>query len=289
MAFNFKDNETVEDLEKVPAKYQGLYTKIEEGDDEGKYKIDDSAKGIVGDFVTASKSLTGLKTDKKNAITKATSYETKVTKFKDMASEFGIELDDDFDDDDDDALPNAYKGKFDEMLNNVKQGKTFKVDLDKVNAANKKKMNEEIGKKDAVINKLQSDLRATKISDSATRAISKHKGSVELLLPLVEKQCTLVEEDGKHEVRVIDEDKNIRSNGMDGWVEIEDLVVEMKNDEKFGRAFDSEKNDPTKGLPANPGGGRKAPSMKRDEMKAVDKINAGLSDPKNFSDSGLAI
>ena len=85
-------------------------------------------------------------------------------------------------------------------------------------------------------------LRTELIGSAATQAIAGAKGSITLLLPIVSALCKMVAMDnGKFGVRVIDamgEERLSPASGSTEHMTIKELVGELKNDERFARAFD---------------------------------------------------
>lgn len=86
---------------------------------------------------------------------------------------------------------------------------------------------------------LAQQLESHLIDASATAAIAAHKGTPELLLPIVRKRVKVIEEDGRFDVQVLDSKGNQaeKANG-DPWT-ISDLVADLKASEIYGRAFES--------------------------------------------------
>lgn len=88
---------------------------------------------------------------------------------------------------------------------------------------------------------LSGQLRETMIRSTATQAIAKANGSQELLLPLVEGMTRMRQlEDGRFITEVLDGDGSARLSSAAGSTEpmsIDELVVSLREDEKFSCAF----------------------------------------------------
>lgn len=106
-------------------------------------------------------------------------------------------------------------------------------------------------------------VRSLLIDNVATAALAEHKGSVDLLLPHVQRHTRLKEtDDGKFVVEVVDKDGNPRIGDSKGTpMTVGQLVAEMKSSESYGRAFEGTGNngggtqpDKRPGDPATPGG-----------------------------------
>jgi len=85
-------------------------------------------------------------------------------------------------------------------------------------------------------------LQKSLIGSAAVKAISEAGGSAELLLPIVERQAQMRElDDGQFVVEVLDAEGKARispESGSTAAMTISELIAELKQDEKFGRAFD---------------------------------------------------
>lgn len=91
--------------------------------------------------------------------------------------------------------------------------------------------------------RLLSEVERLLLSEQAKSAIAKHKGSPELLLPHVTARAKVVEnDDGTFSVKVMDENGRPAMEFKDGRAfdaSIEDLVVGLKKNPVFGRAFEA--------------------------------------------------
>lgn len=96
----------------------------------------------------------------------------------------------------------------------------------------------ELSKKDEAIQAREAALSRHLIDAAAVTALAEAKGSAALLLPHIRAAVKVVEEDGEYVVRVIDKN-GPRVNGKGEFLTIKDLVVEMRQSEEFGRAFDA--------------------------------------------------
>lgn len=78
------------------------------------------------------------------------------------------------------------------------------------------------------------------IISQAAKAISENKGSVELLMPHVLRHARMRKTDqGRFIAEVIDADGNVRADGNGASMTIAGLIAEMRNDDKYARAFDA--------------------------------------------------
>lgn len=274
--FDFESNKVVEDIATVPEKYQGLYAQGE-GENEGKFVLSDAAQGIVADYVGANKALEGARHDKKKASDESAQRRLTIQAVEDLASSMGIEIGDD-------GAAAAFETFIKDLQEQVKGGKQLKVDMDKIKQEHERRLQEGLSAKDKELEEMRNSLSNSLISDKATAALAKHKGSVDLLLPHVKSKAEVVrEEDGSYSVRVLDNDGSHRSNGSGGWMGIDELVTEMKGQDAFARAFESETPS---GSGSSPGSFKNAPPRQQQELSATDKIKAGLAKQQHSSGRG---
>jgi DNA-binding transcriptional MerR regulator len=124
--------------------------------------------------------------------------------------------------------------------------------------------------KDEEVARMRATIDNRLIAAEATRAIAEMKGVPDLLLPHVQRQTKVVQDDsGEYVARVIDNKGEYRSNAKGEYLTIQDLVAEMRESTVFGRAFEGTgaggSGAPVKTSSA--GGGNK----KRSEMSAAEK------------------
>lgn len=105
----------------------------------------------------------------------------------------------------------------------------------------------------------------------AVAAIAEHKGAVKLLLPHVRNSTRVVEDGDDFRVEVIDAEGNVRIGDSKGSpMTIAELVLEMRDSEEYGRAFEGEGRS---GTGKGPGNGRGAApvGLKRSQMTPEQK------------------
>lgn len=101
------------------------------------------------------------------------------------------------------------------------------------------KHGEEVKTRDGRIGQLTKTVESLLIDQAATVALVEAKGSVELLLPHVQRHTRVREDGDRFVVEVVDKDGNARiGNSKGDAMTIADLVQEMRKSEAFGRAFD---------------------------------------------------
>ncbi len=243
MDFTFKENTTVADINGVPEKYRGLYA-AGEGDNEGKFTLIPAAAGIVADLLGNQETLLGVRNDKKKVTDENAERRLAVKAFEDFAQSVGLEAGDE-------GMAAALKAFVDDLHGQVKGGKELKINMDKVNSEAERRIAAANETKDGELAEMRTALAKHLISDAASRALSEHKGSIELLLPHVLAACKMVRKDsGDYSVTVLDAQGDARLDSAGGFLGVSGLVAEMKTQEKFGRAFESEA---AKGAGTTPG------------------------------------
>ncbi len=268
--FTFKDNTTIADIAGVPEKYRGLYA-AGEGDSAGKHVLIPAAQGIVADLIGNQETLAGVRNDKKKVTDENAERRLAVKVFEDFAQSVGLEAGDD-------GMASSLVAFVDDLQGQIKGGKEIKINLDKNKAAYDKSLSDVTAAKDTELAEMRSALSKHLISDAASRALATHKGSVELLLPHVLASCRMVRQDnGDYGVTVLDAQGDSRFDSAGGLMGVSGLVAEMKTQDKFGRAFDSEA---AKGAGSQPGTMNRTtvrPGQQQEgELTPTQKIAKGL-------------
>lgn len=256
--FSFADNATVSGIEVVPEGFRVFY---EEADD-GKFKLSDSsmAKAAISSISSLDKSLTDSRKEARDHKAKLGTMDLS------PLSEYGESSEE---------ILAGVNARIEELQGKVKGGKDAKVNLDKVREEMNKAHAVDLESKDKRITALSKLLHKELVVNAAMAAIVEAKGNSELLLPFVEKQAQVIEEDGKVSVVVTDSSGDRRFSGTTGaTMTIVELVLEMKGQEKYGALFSS---DAPKGGGTPPGGPRGGPKPGGEKLSPKDKISAGLA------------
>lgn len=208
----------VETIDVVPEAVRGFYQ-----EKDGKFIL--QVEPVDG---LALEDVTGLKTTLGKELTLRKKLEKDVTKFKDIDPDKARE-----------AL-----AKLEELgsLDPAKEAdKIANTKFEAAKAQLLERHNGELQARDGKIGKLTKTVENLLIDQSATAALAAAKGSVDLLLPIVQRNTRVREnDDGSYVVEVIDKSGNARiANGKGDLMTIEDLVQELRQSEAFGRAFES--------------------------------------------------
>jgi hypothetical protein len=268
MEFDFSKHGTVDTLDTVPETYRGLYAEAAAEDGKKVFKISDAAKGIVEAYTGTNGALVKARGDLKAANEESASRRVTKKSVLELAKGLGIE------DVNEDEPIGSLKTFVDGLVEKVKGGADIKINLDKIKQDAEKRLAEAIEGERAKNVKMQGALERYLIDQQATSALAGAKGSVELLLPHVKAHTKVVADGEDYVVRVVDPQGDFRSDGKGGFMTVAGLVAEMKTQEAFGRAFESEK---ATGTGARPGSMERP--VRRDpnaDMSATDKIAAGL-------------
>lgn len=267
MPFDFSKNETVTDLSSVPAEHQSHYTKSNV-DGKDVFVISEGSKALVSAYTGVSTALSKSQADKKLASDESAKRRGVIRNFDTVYDGLGLS--------NDERSVEGVMTHVNGLMDQVKGGKEVKINLDKINSENAKRMSELSDSKDAKYNKLNQSLIKHMITEAATACIAKEHGSVELLLPIISKHCQVVEEGDSHVVRVIDNQGDVRSDGAGGMLGVSGLVKELKASDVYARAFDSDKSS---GGGKQPGSGnppRSAQMGKGSDRSSMNKITDGL-------------
>lgn len=252
MDFEFGE---VESLEKVPEQFRVLYSEGE-GDKAGKFVVGQTHAGVVSAVVGLNKSL------------KAARAEAKAKTPVDLSglADYGATVDE---------IKTGVTTKLKTLQDELAKGDRAKLNLDKVREELAAGHAKDLEKANARGQALQGQLYKLLVENSATVAVAEAKGIPELLLPFIENQVKVVEEEGEFKVFVVDPAGDRRYSGVTGQpMTIKELVGEMKAAEKYGRLFESDNQQGGGGMP--PGGGGRSPPAKGKILTANEKIAAGL-------------
>ena len=244
----------VDSVDVVPEQFRPLYVEGQ-GDNAGKFVVGDTFKGIV-------EAITGF-----NKSNKTLRNELKTVKGKQVdLSPLSVYGDD----------PKTIAEAVEAAITEAGAGKNS--DVKKAVEAAKQAMAEghaqELQKHAQRNEGLQGQLYKLLVENAATSAIAEAKGIPKLLMPFVQNQVNVVEEDGEFKVQVVDDKKEVRYGMTGSPMTIKELITEMKSQEEYGRLFESETPG---GGGMNPGGARRPAPAPGQKLSANEKIAVGLS------------
>lgn len=126
-----------------------------------------------------------------------------------------------------------------------------------------------IAAKDAEVMAMRKSLERHLITAQATAEIAAAKGKPKLLLPHVESQMKVIEEDGKFITKIVDAKGDPRVNGKGDPLSLTELLAEMRKMEDYGTAFEGA-GAAGGGAPPNNGNGGGIPHnvKRRSEFKS---------------------
>ena len=268
MEFNFAENTSVDSIDKIPTDFRGLYV-----EQDGKHVLrsdDDGVKSAVAAITGLNRSLVAARAEAKANKGKAVDLSTLGESPEAILEAFTAKLTE---------TKKAASGKGAEDLE--RQVAKAKEELAKAHAT-------EMQSRDARIQALTGQLHSLLVIGEATKALAEANAlDADLLMPFVQKQLKVNEEDGKFTVSVMDDAGDPRYSGVTGSpMSIKELVAEMKGADKYKPLFKSE---------APAGGGMQTghrPSQQvrqgqqQGDMSATDKIAAGLRKGQHVRGAG---
>lgn len=269
MEWDFVEKATIDEsvlTTDCPEAYRGYYIK---GAD-GKFAIDAKIKPLADAYSGVNKRLGGVTKDKTNFSKEAADRRAQLKSITDTLTEMGIEPGDD--------VATTLRTKITEMVEQTKSGKELTTQLAKIKDEHTKKLNEAIAAKDIELSSMTKSMESHMIQRDAASALAEAKvvkGGVDLLMPQIMSQTKMFkDEDGKYVVRVVDGQGDMRSNGRGGWMEVKDIITELRTN--YPMTFES----------ASPSGGGARPgaasrpvgkTVDANDMTPIQQISAGLA------------
>lgn len=265
--FDFTKAGVVTNLETVPEKFRSLYVEGTTDAGEKAFRIDERVAPLVEDFVNTNKNLAQARADKKAASDEAASRRLTKKAVLEFVQGLGVE------NVNEDEPLDTLSEHITSLTDQVKGGKELKVNLEKVKQAAEQRIAEAVSAEQAKTAKMQSSLERYLVGQAATAAIADAKGSRELLLPIVKGVTKVVQDGDDFVVRVIDAQGDIRYDGTGTPLTLKGLVDEMKRDDKYARAFESEA---PAGSGTRPGAGTARVPRTEQNLTPAQKIAQGL-------------
>jgi hypothetical protein len=257
--------ETVDTLDSVAEEYRPAYA----AGADGKFVLKPEFKPFATAITGLNTTLETTSNHLKNANKESADRRAILKQFEDMLTATGVTVEDGK------SQTEALKAHLDDLVAKAKNGGELRVNMEAIRKDFEKKNKELQDLADGKITKMSASLEKYLVGQSANAALAKSKGSVDLLLPIIRQQVKVVPEGDDYVVRVVDKEGNVRTDGKGGFLDIDGLVAEMKTQQSYARAFESE---------AGGGSGTKAQTKQqqmrvvtdRDKMTPNEKIAAGL-------------
>lgn len=235
----------VEAIDQVPEPLRALYK-----EHEGKFIL--QVEPVDGFGI---EDVSGLKNTLSKEMTKRKEFEKIASKFKDI---------------DPDKAREAIS-KLDEFATFDPTKEADKIAQAKVEAVRSQLVDKHSKEMAALLDRNGQQTKAIEnllIDQAATVALTSAKGSVELLLPHVQRHARVREVDGRYVVEIVDKDGNVRIGDAKGTpMTLDGLVHELKQSEQFGRAFDGTGQGGSGMRPGNNGGTPHGSLKKKSELK----------------------
>lgn len=247
--------ETVEDLNTIPADFRPLYAQGDNG-----VSINPDLKSTVDAFRNINKALTKSRTE-------ADGYKKQVVDLSPLA-EYG---------DSPETIQQAFQTKMDEILST--SGKA-KIDIEKIKADMAKATATEREKLERRNVALTQQLYTLNVRNEGIAAISAAGAAerAQLIMPFIERSVQQVEEEGKLNTYVVDQDSNRRFSSITGEpMTIRDLVDEMRNSDQYAPLFPSQTRSGGGTTQNRQNGTSTNVRQKAEDMNPTQKIAAGLA------------
>jgi hypothetical protein len=258
MEFDFSTNAALDTLDSVPEQFRGVYVQ-----NEGKYVVNDTLKGVVEAVTGLNKALKTERTQH-GELKKAKDVSSAV---KEALGEHGIE-----------SLDQA-KAKIGELVATVAE--KGKVDPAKIRAEIEQTFAGERTKLQGEIESMQGTLSRYLVDAEANAQLNAAKGNSKLLLPVIKAATKVVKDGDEYVVRVLDADGSYRGDGKGGFMTVADLVGELKNSADYKVAFASD-------APTGGGGNKNPPASRQAHQQRQTKEGGGNDNPTSLIQRGLA-
>lgn len=258
----FEFTAEVESLDKVPADFQGLYSR--EGDT-GPFKLRSGDAGVTSAVAAIAGLNNALKSER---VARKAAQGTAI----DISplSAFGGTVEE---------IVTSVTTQIDELQGKVKGGAQLKVDLDKIKSDLASGHTKEIDAKDKVVTALRGQLHGLLVTNAALGALG-DAIDPDLVMPFITERVQASEQDGVYSVHVVDAEKAVRYSGATGQpMSIGELVAEMKGNDKFKPLFKSDAK-PGTGHPPGSSAAQIRPLSDKTKMSPNDKIAAGFRNRK---------
>jgi len=245
-------SQKVEDLNTVPEQFRNVYVKGE-GEHEGTF--------VVGEnFSALTTAIVGLNTSLKASRDEASTAKANLKGWESLGEN-------------PEAVTNSINTLTTERNEALDKNKSF--DPTKMREQIMNEAKGQITEAQERSSLLQGALKHSLVTSAALGAINKHKGTPELLMPIIQNMVSMTEKEGKFGVQVMDAEGSVRySPTSGGLMTVDELVAELKAHPSYGMAF---KTDMKAGN-GEPGqmGRRGMHTTGTETMSSIDKISAGL-------------
>lgn len=257
MEFQFEP--TVDNIDKVPQDFRGLYTEAEDGSGYTLRADDDGVKSAVSAISGLSKAL-------KVARSEAQGWKGKAVDLGELA-EYGETPE---------QILEGFNAKLADAAKGKKSQEDFQRQVEKVKQDLGSEFTQKIESEQQRSEALKNQLHSILVTGEARSALAE-AGAIDpdLALPFLSQQVKVNEEDGEFQVLVVDQAGDPRYSGTTGApLSVKELVQEMKGQEKYGPLFKSEQRSGA-GTPAS--GQRRQGQPNPEDKTANGKIASGLA------------
>lgn len=142
-----------------------------------------------------------------------------------------------------------------------------KINPDKIRAEVEEGYKKQITDLNTQLTTQGSLMKETVLGRDVAEAVAKHGGNSSLLNPFVRTRLTMVEENGKMEIRVLDQDGDYVGDGKGGWQSVDAFVGGLKDNPDFHGAFAARQ--------PGPGGGGTPPNGQQQPQRHGQPLPGG--------------
>lgn len=270
MEFFFDANVEVEDADfvtRVPAEYQSMYAKGQDG----KYRVAEN-------FATTAQNIDGLRRNFNNTRTNLTSVNgesaSRRVALEAWAATSGV------------TNPEELKTKLDQMTKDLSDGK--KINPDTIRAELQAGFQAQVDTAKAETTAMEGSLKEYILDNAALTAISEHKGNATLLMPHVQRQAAVIKDPttGKYRAVAVNDRGEPLPDTDGGWLSIPKLIERMKANKDYAPCFTVQTSSGSGTPPGGgdqrrigtpPGSGTGTGTQAGDGKSSMQKISAGLA------------
>lgn len=263
MEFEFVDNQTVPSDKfdtVVPEDFRGLYM-----EKDGNYVLNSDGEGVG----SAVRAITKLNKSLRSARAEAAGLKGKSADLSALA-EYGTSPED---------ILEGIKAKIEEVkaTHKTKTGEELERKVSKIKEDLSTTHRAEVDAHQKRIEALTNQLHNHLVISTATAALAEAGAiDVDLVLPHLQSQVTVTEEDGKFSVNVVDAAGDPRYSGTTGApMTIKEAVLEMRAKEKFGPLFKSDSHSGGGRQPSQRPGVRAGNAPKTSREKIAHAVQTG--------------
>ena len=269
MEFEFQIDTPVENLDAVPSSFQHMYQKTDDG-----FIVEEAHHGAAKAFNGLRANLTSARKNTNAKNEESATRRKAIQRLEDGFRTLGIT---EFQDEE------GFNAALTTFMDDARKGKNtadVETQLNNLKTQMTEAHNKVLTAKDTEVQKLEAELRHLLVDSQFTQALVGEGATslgIKALPKLVANNIQVVrEDDGKRNVQVLDDYKNIMYTASGDALSIQEYAKSLKENEEYGAFFKSNVPD---GANTSPVKKSEIPSHQRDlqNRSSIEKINAGLT------------